>query len=163
MLGSFRNFLCRLRPTDHTRRPGKDGGTQLLGLIKREVSEPHCRLAGVGHFKLELSEPENPRQKRLHNVDCLDTIQAGLTLLLEQEAGVDADIPFGHLVAREVPAEDETAHRQQQHHSTAGQEPRHPAAEVRIQEIPALQHPLESVPAKEEADGGQRHPAANER
>ncbi|MDI2022961.1 hypothetical protein PJL18_03506 [Paenarthrobacter nicotinovorans] len=163
MLRGFRDLLLSPGLADHTRRPRKDRGAQLLGLIDGKVRQPHGRLAGVGHLKLEFSETENPRQKRLHNVDCLNAVQARLPLLLEQETRVHPDKAFGHLVAGEVPAENETADCQEQHHSATGQEPRHPAAQVRIHKIPALQHPLESVPAEEEPDGGQRHPAADER
>ena len=82
------------------------GGPELPGVVHAEVGEPHRGLAGVGHLELQLGQPEDPGQQRLHDVDGLDPVQPGLPLLFEEEAGVDPDIAFRHLVAGEVPAQD---------------------------------------------------------
>ena len=164
MFGRLRCGGPRLRGVRHDAGgAGQDGGPELPGLVHAEVCEPHRGLAGVGDLELELGEPEDPGEQRLHDVDRLDPVQPGLPLLFEEESGVDPDIAFRHLVAGEVPAQDVAQPGEQQQHTAAEQQPRCPAGELLIDKGAALEHPFEGVPEEEERNRGQRHPAAHER
>ena len=151
------------RPASGTGGAGQDGRAELAGLVRAQVGQVHRGRSGVGDLEPELSEPENPRQQRLHDVDRLDPVQPGLALLLEQHPGVDAHVPVRHLVAGEVPAQDKADHGQQQHRAAAEHQPRRPPGEPLVEDRAALEQPFEGVAAEKEEHRGQRHPAPDER
>ena len=69
---------------------GQDCRAELPGLVRAQVRQAHRGFAGVGDFEPQFSQPEDPCQQGLHDVDRLHPVQPGLPLLLEQETGVDA-------------------------------------------------------------------------
>ena len=96
-------------------------------------------------------------------IDRLHAVKPRLPVLAEEEPAVDPDVVGGHLVLGEVPGQDESQHRHGQHHGTATQQPGRAAVEPLLENWLALQGPLKKVPAKEEGDGSQGNPAADER
>ena len=154
-----------LRVLGDARSPREDRGAQPPGVVELQKGEPDGGFPGVGHLELQFGQAEDPGEERLDDVDRLHAVQPRLPLLPEDDPGVHAHVLGRHLVAREVPGDEEDGgdHQDDGEQDPGGEQDADALGQGSTAPRPAREHALEPVPADEVEDGHQDDPAAHQR